>query len=447
MKNKTPWKCALLLSGMSLFGSAMASSGGDAAPRPEQFQTYSQYLQALFDYKKAQAQGGQAEKQTCNSRSQKDQDKEQPVRLDCKDQDIPQAIATENLDEAIEKASQGANPGYVDSSHTRSTSSSFPLKSLSLNDMGTLTVDGLLGLFSELTLNFGSGSDNSTSRMRPGSPLNLDPNNTAIDSPLDQALNSILASADEIFGGIVILPNGSGTITVGRPTATRDLLSFSLSSDIRTGIYIVDRDGMPGTSYSNAGAVVIDSVGINITDLAINMQRVNTPGTNGFGINMSTPNAINVDLSGTQIGAADAVRDGSRIGTSTNFLRFGQDSVLRIAPGMSMETTVSRPNGLNSPFVTLNGNIDSISLNSLSLMDTNSGGAIGIGRFGISGLNFRNTMIYINDKSLVVDTGTGMNNINLSLERISIGDSSKSVGDVYVQHMVMNNNRMTITPH
>jgi hypothetical protein len=161
-----------------------------------------------------------------------------------------------------------------------------------------------------------------------------------------------------------------------------------------------------------------------------------------------SPNAVTVNLSGTHVGAADALADGSDIGNTTNFLSFGANSVLTVAPGMSMVVTLGRPSGLQTPLITLNGTVGTVSLADISLID-GANTILHLGQVGMTGLNLVNTQIFIDQNKVLIDLGSGMKNVGLALERVSLGNDpvNGSLGDFYVSHMNINHLAISVQPH
>jgi hypothetical protein len=443
MKNKTPWKCALLLSGMGLLSSAMAvTSSADARPRPEDFASYSQFLQALFDY--------QHQQNAANS------------SFSSAPATTTDNSSTESLDDAVAKANAGENPGYVDNSaHPRSTFKSFTLSQLPSQDMSQTAVDQALGIFGEHTL---KQAPTTVARLREGNELNLTP-----DVPLRLISDAYDISMLEVgeqsntFSADIILPEGQGRATATSRKNADGSIDITLDSSVRTNLYIVDRDGMPGTAFSHAGAVALRSLALDIKGLNAHISGARTTGSNNndlLVVRTTTPNAIHIDFSGTRIGVADARYDGgtlrlssSTIGPVNYFMRFGNDAVLTIAPGLDLTTVISRPDGMNKPLITLNGFLGDINLSNISLMEDGTDQSAGtptltIGKLGLTNLSMNNMHIYLVDRSIVLDAGGGMRNVGMSLERVSMGTNPNiMVGDFYVQNMNIVNSRITIAAH
>jgi len=437
---------SLMVATSSTSVASSSSNTGGEAPRPESYSSYFLYIQALFDYQKARnsAQSSATDK-LCRSENDalaKKNTCQQRATITTTESNAAQY---ESIEDAINNKAN--NPINLEgNTRSRSTFSSFPLNPITAQDLSQTGVDGLLGLFNNLALE----QQTKASADRQINDYN-DPSTsigTGISNEIASALYTQVVNETLAMGGNIILRDGSGHAEVmGRVAGTG--LQLQLSSSVRTGLYIVDRDGYPGSAFYKAGAVTVSSLGINVPNMLINIQGVNRTSSNPdlVGIQINSPEAITVDMSGTTIGAAYALADGSKIGPATNFLSFGPRSVLTIAPGMTMNTAISRPNGTITPFVTLNGNLGKISLQEISLID-NGGSAFNIGMLGIDGISFINTKIYIDDQRIILDAGTGIKNASVSIERMSLGNTvnTTSLGDLYVNHINLNA-QMTIEAH
>jgi hypothetical protein len=450
------WSTIILASVMAIASGTSTASmdpdGASEAPRPESYTNYSLYIQALFNYQKMQDKEKSSDSgKPCLDKKTNQSGKQNPC--------LPKAASLigtdetgnnqyESIEDAISKGVVDTRPTDISTStRPRSTFSSFPLNPITASDLSQSGVSGLLGFFNSMVFQAQTRASANQQLNYDNRPVtNADPR---ISSDIGSMLYTQVVTETLAMGGNVVLRDGSGHVNVASAIVGTGL-QLQLSSDVRTGIDIVDRDGYPGSSFDQAGAVVINSLGINVSNMLINIQGINRTSSNPdlIGIQANSPSAITVDLSGTTVGAADALRDGSKIGAATTFLSFGPQSVLTISPGMSLKTTISRPNGLTTPLATLNGNIDSISLHDISLLD-NGASFFHIGSLGIEGIQLVNTKIYIDGQKLIIDAGTGINNASLSMERLSFGDtmSSGMLGDLYVSHINVVNSRITIEAH
>lgn len=439
---KTAWKYALLLSGISMLGSAMAMNpASDVKPKPEDFPSYSQFLQALIDYQRQQGNHGFSSA---------------PVAS------VADSNSSESLDDAVAKASAGSNPGYVDtSSHPRSTYRTFALNQLASYDMSATTINDALGTYDEHQMEEEPGT---TARLRADNDLSLTPDVALrlIGDAYDGRLLSLGDQANTMSGDI-ILPEGQGRVSATTRKNADGSLDLNLTSSVRTNVYFIDRDGIPNSGYAHAGAVALRSLALDIRDVNANISGARSGNSNGndlLVVKTTSPNAIRIDLSGTRIGVADATYDGSivrlssaNIGQVNYFMRFGNNSVLTIAPGMNMKTVITHPDGLNKPLVTINGDIGDINISDVALTDFSTdqnGGSniLSIGKVGLSNLSMRNMHIYIVNRSIVMDVGNGINDLGMSLERVSVGsDPSIMVGDLYIQHMNVSSSRIQIASH
>lgn len=454
------WRAIILASmmmaspGTSIASTAIGST--KEAPRPENYASYSLYIQALFDYQKAQSKEADTAAEKLCTEATGDEHRDALKKNICQVKAVtinnsgePGNEPYESLEEAISKNPAIAN--LTDSSNSasaRSTFRSFPLNPIAAQDMSQMGVAGLLGLFNSLVL---QSQTNASANQQINS---ITTPSTNIDPTVSNDLYSLLFTQiiDETLamGGNIVLRDGRADTDLSA-TIVGNGLQLQVSSDVRTGFYIVDRDGHPENGFAGAGALVVNSLGINVDNLLVNIQGVNRNSANPdlLGIQVNSPNAITIDLSGTTIGVADALRDGSQIGTPTNFLSFGPNSVLTIAPGMSLHTALTRPNGTTTPLLTLNGNIGSISLRDISILDNDDGGALRIGRLGIDGIQLVNTQIFIDGQKIIIDAGTGIRNASLILDRVAIGDSinGSMIGNFALRNINLVSTRMSIEPH
>lgn len=443
-------------------------------PRPENFANYSLYVQALVDHQRAQentpptsdAQGaassdsqfckddqgqdftqgssGERKKNSCEGKylltentTPEDTERKKPK------QSVEASSAYESLEEAIAKAQYSMPAETVVSSSPNEIPTGLPLAELPAQDLSQLGVDGLLGLFDNVRMHYlpDSGSTAGT--------ISLEPDGS-IRATVDKYVLSFDQLGFSMLAGFTIL--GDGYSIVNAATTIRgSSLDISLSSETHTSLYIVDRDGVPAGGHAEAGALSVDQLGVIIPRLNVTMQGVRTTNSDGlFQLNATSPQAIYVNLSNTHIGAADARSDGSGIGTATNFMEFGPQSILSIAPGTTVSALINKPDGTRTAFITLNGRVGDINLEDISLVDNNSGGAIRIGKLGISHIYLSNAQVFLNDRQLVVDTGHSLGNTTIAIERFSLGSDpvgSNVIGDFYATSGRLTNLRFTAEPH
>lgn len=473
-----------LVAGALLAGTAAATT--PTPPRLQDFTDYSLYVQAMVDYQRAleeppkeeakddsetsklcqDSQGGNQDDKKKNSCEGKYLTVEHRLDDDYKREGkdkpkVEQALPpAEDLEETIARRSTSFlnTTGQVQGGSPDSTPRGFPLQEISAADLSEAGVAGLLGLFNNVRMQglagnaapggiYGAATGGSSNGGSGGSVMNPD---GTMSVNLDNFMIQISTLDLDQLAGTVSFGDGYSIVSATVRTEGNGL-NVALSAQVYTPVYIVDRDGVPGTSYSGAGAVVVDHMAILVPYVEANIQSVRTTSNDSslLNIDMYSPDAIFVNLADTSVGAAPASADGSWIGPSTSFLRFGSDSILSIAPGTRLRAAVSRPEGLNTAFVTLNGRIGDISLRSVRLVDNDSGGSIGFGRLGVSNIELVDAKVYMNDRSVVVDAGRSFNDVRIDVERFYIGTdrASSMVGDFYASGGTVNNLRMTATPH
>lgn len=436
--NKKKWKLAVFLTSLCSLPALAITSEEQTRPRPESYASYSLYLQALFDYQRAQ------EPKAANT--------SKPVAK-------PVASnTTESLDNAI--ANSGQNPGYVDTSaKPRSTFRSFALSQIPAQDMSTTTIDNALGNFSNHTM---QQPPRTVARLRPDSGLHLFEDSEI--SLLQDASNILWRvqqqQAVDSYAGHITLPEGesdaSASASIGDEPGSLDL---TLSAKVRSNVYITDRDGIPHTSYWHAGAVAIQPLALQMSNLTTHITTPRNRGGDRYvAISASSPNAIYVDLSGSRFGVADANEGAGRVALSraqfgriSYFAKLGDEALLTIAPGMKLDIKLDKPDGLRKPFVTLNGKVSDISLGDIGILSKNTGeeeiNGAHISKMRISGINLVNAGLYIQDESIVLDVGSGIRDMSIVMERLAMGSGNIFVGDFYTQNIGIANTRITFSAH
>lgn len=465
---KTLAPLAGLLPALSV-GMALATPA--ERPRPENFDNYSYYVQALVDYQRAQealaatridsSKNNASDAKLCRDDNQSENGKNNCEGKYLLGKDVleddasrDQAVAAvdtqemyESLDETIARAGFAGAPASTDAgAMPRSTFHDFPLQEIPSQDLSESGVDGLLGLFDNVRLR-GVTSNNTGNTTASGSAT-LDPDGS-LRASLD---NVVLDLSDEnisFLGNTVFLRNGYA-IASADVSINGSGLDIELSSEVRTSLYIVDRDGLPGSRYAGAGAITVDELGIRVPHLDVNLQGVRTTSDSGlFRIAAYSPQPIYVDLTDTRIGVADALADGSYIGTSTDALVFGPQSVLTIGAGTNVVALIDKPDGINTAFVTLNGHVGDLSLSDISLLDNDSGGGIRVGKLAVRNLELEDTRVFMDERKVIVDLGTGIRDLEVDIERLYLGSESRGnfVGDFYADGGHLRNLRFTATPH
>lgn len=468
MKNRQGWKKGLTQSAATIPALFLAASMGFAAerPQPESYPDYARYIQALFEYERALATApeesktdssasklcrddGGSDEQKKNSCEGKDLIAEERIpekdQHDVRSKVVSDEPAVEDLDEAIAKA-QVQMPGLVEHhASTRTTFSSFPLEEIPAFDLGEAGVGGLLGMF-----NLGSGGlqgiPGTTARLRPDSPLSLDPDGELRFSVEDYLFT--LTNIEEFLVGTAGFGNIYTTFS-SDVRVSETGIDMTISTETRISpLYLVDRDGVPRTAFDNAGAIFIDRFAILAPRLEVTIQGVRDSNDNGvLEIGVNSPKPITVDLTNTRVGAADAVRDGSRVGQASDFLVFGPNSYLTVAAGTNVTAEIASQTS-DRAFVTLNGNVGAITLEDISLM-ARGYTAINIGRVTLRNINLVNTRFWVEEDEVIIDAGSGLTNLAIGLERIRMGSGMAAgyIGDFYMEDTRVHNLRMRAVPH
>ncbi len=440
MKRTTQQSCAALLAGLLSLPVMALTSGPDARPRPEDYPSYSLYLQALFDYQRAQHPA--AAKTVA------------PV------QEAP--AAPESLEDAI--ANAGHNPGYIDTSaHPRSTFKSFALTQIPSQDMSQNGVADSLGIFGDHELD---QPPRTTARLRPDNDLYLIPD---VDLRLlgdtqDIMWQELAETSEGIFGGYIELPENGwayANASVSKSTQGDHGIDMTLSSRVRSNVYILDRDGMPGTPFDNPGVVAIRPLSLTISGMHSHITTFRDQHKDDLiAISTSTQNPLLIDLSGSRFGtaattdhASKIAPDRSNVGPASYFAAFGDNAMLTIAGGTQLDIKVSHPDGLRKPLATVNGKVPTMSLGNFRLIDQYENGEekvnLSIGKTKISGLDIANLRLYLNKATIVIDLGTGVRDMSLGMEQVAIGNNTESsvLGDLYIDHVGINNSRISIAAH
>lgn len=377
--------------------------------------------------------------------------------------------ASASLEQAVAQARDGLNPNYVDPSNTRTTFNSFPMQPIDAGDLAQVSlIDALTGLMVTTR----------DSRIR----LNIDPSqltnpmavadtrqagdNLTLDLNTLEFQQNLLANIFGFSSDIVWSTDGNYYSFV---SATPSYLAnngigieFSTRASVRMAI--VDSDGWISSvspSVPAAGAVVIDPLNITTNTIVASLFAVDDHnGGTGVLATLDVKNGIDVDLSNVQVGVAGAVRNSSggwNIGQVNNFLYFGADSKLSITMNTPMEVLLRNPDsGTNTPLMKINGQISNLSLNDISLMDSDSGGGIHFGRMAITNLAMINTSVYFENNQIRVDMGSGLSNMRMVIENIVLGGSLQdrkngtlppAIGDAEINVNAMSDLQMTMRAH
>lgn len=486
-------------------GHALAVPG--ERPRPEDFPDFGRFIEASVDYQrslekapaKSESKGSDASRLCRDDGSGGDDTKKKKNSCEGKyllvkdrlDEETPHDKTSRppvSAEEADDEAAEGAGPGGSPAAGTAgtgvesledhisrttfsalgggipatpTTTPALPgddagpgltLTEISPDDLRNSGIDGLLGLFDNVrmtSLATGTGSGLSTaSSGATGGPMDTD---GTLRATIDDVLISLASIDTRMLGNLLTFGDGYSIVEATVRTSG-DGLNIGLTAEVYTPVYLVDRDGTPGTVWSNAGAATIDRMAIIIPYLDVNIRSVSATAQDNSLLRLDaySPQPIYVDLSNTGIGVAGASVDGSRIGTPTNFLQFGPNSLLTVAAGTRVSVGLARPSSLDTAFVTLNGHVGDISLEDISLVDNASGGSLRIGRLGVRGIELVDTSIFVDptESRIVVDVGRGLTNVDIDIERVEFGNSGRSIiGDFYVRDAIVNELRFSATPH
>lgn len=404
-------------------------------PRAEEYSSYSLYLQALFAYQRVHQKSEFPEPTSVSSSGGAQQSSKLP----------------ESLDDAIARASQGLTPHYVDSSaNPRSTFKTFGLNQVPGQDLSLSGVDGVLGIFGAHNITKVTGPraagtpDESSTPFNLSSIADINYDNIFFDSAINK---SSLSEQITILHTTVNLEDG-WTYVNGYSSVNPDgSMSLTLSSNVKTSAYIVDRDGLPGV-YPGAGAILIDPLRIQLEGLHANISAQNKPypDVSTLTTTIFTNNGIRADLSGTKISVTEATKGApdftnmrkDMLGPPTTILEFGPNSELVIAPGLHIRSVLNRADGRNRPLTTATGRIQSISLNDISMIDNPNDGRIHIGKFSITELLIRAANVYVIGSAIEVDQDIQADQI--AAHDIGAGPrkgQSTVVGDIYIDNVRM----------
>lgn len=407
-----------------------AESGAEA-PRPEDYSSYSLYLQALFTYKRIRQATAFPEPTTVKSSA-----------------GAGTSSLPESLDDAISRAAQGDNPHYVDTSNNpRSTFKTFTLSQIDSQDLSGSGVDGVLGIFGTHNLQKASGpriaglpEEDGTFRFA----TTIDLTNARYEDPI---FKGTLLDQTLIFNTTVQLEDGWAYVD-GSSTVNADgSMSLTLNSQAQTSAFLVDRDGLPGVS-PGAGAVLIDPLRIKLTGLHANIRAEhNLYPDPGFLItDIYTNNSIVADLSGTKLSVAEATKGApdfknmrrDMLGPPTTLLEFGPKGSLVIAPGTVIHSVLERPDGRNRALSTASGHINGITITDYSLIDNPNNGRIHIAKFSITDMLLKSLKVYVIGDKIEVEQEIEAKQIAAhDLSAGTRGTNPPSVADIYIDNVQM----------
>lgn len=230
-------------------------------------------------------------------------------------------------------------------------------------------------------------------------------------------------------------------------TTGQDGLTITLDSSIQNlVITYVDRDGLAGGSFNDAGALVIgdttNGVDVSIVGLRIDIDVGGSAGTSAgsgmlnIGIGMTS---MNIGLGNVVIGVADASNTaGSQsVGAVKGILSFDASASLNIAGNASL-MNIQLGNEEQGSMVKMSANLGTITLTGLSINDVTASGSITVGRLIVSNLQAVNT-IDVDNTDLVINTaGTTIGTIGM--EDVKLGDKNTvaEIGDIYISNLNAN---------
>lgn len=416
---KLPYRVAPLLVALA---SSCAFAVTPDRPQPSDYDNFNTYIRALVDYRKSVDPVLPVDRNTSSTLSGDNQ---------------------ESLEDAVAKAQSGWTPGYTDTS--RSTSKSFPLTPISSDDLNRVdspdSISGLAAL-----------SNNTLDQLKPNRDVSNE-RNLASDERVRSDVRyatmlNVQLEAYDMLGGTIFLEDDSGYAVVDIETnkLTDGGLHLGLSAKLRARVAFVDKDGLPG-SYPRAGAVVMDPLRLDIKNLGVDIHGMQRGNQRYIQVDSYLGGGLQVDLSRTRIGTASWL-GGRRTGEMSPFLAIGEGGQLNIASGTMIRTTLTRPDA-HTPFATVNGRIGDLSLSDISLIDNDDGGVIHIGKLSITGINLVDTKVYFDNGAIRLDTGRGLTNVGVRIERLALGaaDDAHVVGDFYARGMRINSNVITIRAH
>lgn len=228
-------------------------------------------------------------------------------------------------------------------------------------------------------------------------------------------------------------------------TTGQDGLTVTLNTNLTgLGIKYIDRDGVTGGAYANAGGIIISPVGITMATtggLTINIDAGGSTaaGTSGTGmLQVAVGSSVDtvINLNNTKISVADADATGSATGTATDIITFSSSASLTIASNANL-ATIQLGNETQGAMIRVNANLGNIVLTGLSIVDAggaNSGGSITLDTLTVNNLNAVNSIDVVTGGLRIDTAGTTIGTV--ALEGVHLGTaSSASIGDVYISNL------------
>lgn len=262
-------------------------------------------------------------------------------------------------------------------------------------------------------------------------------------------LTSAILAASSSAMAMQAMDEESLSATTGQDGITINVQSFNIAN---LDVTWVDRDGFTG--FTDDGAVVINNLGVSISDLNIVVDAGSNATDNGqLNVDISTTQDVVLTLGGGSIDVATG-GVGSAVTNATPIVKFGAASALTITGGINANLKLgNRAVGENfmtfstaNPFdVVLSGGITVLDTEATQLNGVNDVG-IGIGTLTIRNLDVA-AAVNVVDSGLQIDT-TGTTIGEVALETIKLGDqvTAASLGDVYLNGLTANT-VLTISGH
>lgn len=263
-------------------------------------------------------------------------------------------------------------------------------------------------------------------------------------------LTSAILAASSSAMAMQAMDEDSLSSTTGQDGITINVASSNISN---LDVTWVDRGGFTG--FTDDGALVINNLGVSLSNLNIVVDAGSNTTDNGqLNIDISTANAVTVSLGGGNIEVATG-GVGSAVTNNTPIIKFGAASTLSITNGINANLKLGN-RAVGENFMTFNtaSAFDVVLSGGVTVMDTESTNANALGHdvgIGIGTLTIRNldlaAAVNVADNGLTIDT-TGTTIGEVALETIKLGDqvTAASLGDVYLNGLTANT-VLTISGH
>lgn len=266
----------------------------------------------------------------------------------------------------------------------------------------------------------------------------------------------VLASAIAAASSAAVAMQAMDDETLSTTTG-QDGLTISLNTNIKTNITYVDNNGTSVIPFTTDGAVLINNIGLQASGLTLTVDAGGNGTTGLLAIGVSHADAIVVSLSGTTIQVGDGAGVVSAATAVSGVL--GKKTIVSFATGANL--TVAGSGKLLdiqlgtevTDFVTLNGDLGTVTLTGMSIIDADGNGGAGspisVASLALSGLNLVNATVNVENQGLVFNTGTAgasLNNVGVAVTGLSFG-ATPAIGDVYLSSLDLSNNTITVAGH